>query len=113
MKKFCQPPLKIDCSCLSKKRAMSLADDLVDLFDTVEYWGDEIVCHNSIHGFRIKGFAVYALNRSALDRIRSVISRFLPIHYVNIALVESLCGIQRPLNTGGLRVAADGQLISR
>ena len=49
--KFQQPPLRIDCSGLSKKRAMELADDLVELFDTVEYWDDaEIVCHKPRSG---------------------------------------------------------------
>lgn len=45
MKRQFPTPLHIDCDGLSKKRAIELADQLVDFFDTVEFWCDEIIAH--------------------------------------------------------------------
>ena len=36
---------KIDCDGLSKKRTIELADNLVEHFDEVELWCDEITAH--------------------------------------------------------------------
>ena len=48
MKRYFPPPLRIDCDGLSKKRTIELADLLVEHFDKVELWCDEIVAHKPL-----------------------------------------------------------------
>lgn len=49
MKRYFPIPLRIDCGGLSMKRAIELADKLVEHFDKVELWCDEIVAHKPIN----------------------------------------------------------------
>ena len=52
MKRHFPTPLKINCAGLSRKRAVALADKLVEHFDTVESWdADEITAHKPLNGY--------------------------------------------------------------